>query len=82
VRWRGETLEVSWFVVRESLHFRDVECARPREDFRYLLIFRPQLVLDIGLCGGGHAILVALPRTLETFHSEITAALGASSVNH
>jgi hypothetical protein len=82
VRWTGETLEVSWLFVRESLHLRDIESARLREDFRHLLLFRPRLVLDIALCGGRHAIIVAPQRLLETFHSELTAELGATSVNH
>ena len=77
VRWTGEQLEVSWLFARAALRLRDIESARLRTDFRHLRLFRRRLVLDIALHGGRHAILVAPPRVLEMFHSDITAALAA-----
>jgi hypothetical protein len=74
-RWTGDALEVSWLFVREALHLRDIESARLRTDFRYLLIFRQRLVLELAFRDGRHAMMVAPQRTLETFYSEIMAAL-------
>jgi hypothetical protein len=74
-RWSAEGLHVSWLLVRECLPLADIESARLRTNFRYLL-FRHELVLEIALGGGRRALLLAAPDTLEMFHAEITTALG------
>jgi len=74
-RWTAEGLEVSWLFVRECLRVADIESARLRTGVRHLPFFRRRTALEIELAGGKRAVVVAPEDTLETFHSQITAAL-------